>query len=142
MENKQNLSGLRKEDFQQEVSGKAVDLYFLTNENGLEVAITNYGGAIVSIMTPDNKGNFANIIQGHDKLEDYLNSDQPFLSTLVGRYANRIAKGRFCLNGKEYHLAINNGENHLHGGPTGFHARVWEAEQINEHCLVLRYVSS
>ena len=142
MENKQYLSGLRKEDFQQEVSGKAVDLYFLTNENGLEVAITNYGGAIVSIMTPDNKGNFANIIQGHDKLEDYLNSDQPFLSTLVGRYANRIAKGRFCLNGKEYHLAINNGENHLHGGPTGFHARIWEAEQINEHCLVLRYVSS
>ena len=63
MENKQNLSGLRKEDFQQEVSGKAVDLYFLTNENGLEVAITNYGGAIVSIMTPDNKSNFANLIQ-------------------------------------------------------------------------------
>lgn len=106
MENKQYLSGLSKEDFQREVNGKAVDLYFLTNENGLEVAITNYGGAIVSIMTPDNKGNFANIIQGHDKLEDYLNSDQPFLSTLVGRYANRIAKGRFYLNGKEYHWRL------------------------------------
>ena len=63
MENKQNLSGLRKEDFQQEVSGKAVDLYFLTNENGLEVAITNYGGAIVSIMTPDNKSNFAKLLE-------------------------------------------------------------------------------
>ena len=100
MENKQNLSGLRKEDFQQEVSGKAVDLYFLTNENGLEVAITNYGGAIVSIMTPDNKGNFANIIQGHDKLEDYLNSDQPFLRTEKNMIWPSITERTICTAGQ------------------------------------------
>jgi len=142
MENNQNLSGLRREDFQKEVQGKHVDLYFLRNNNGMEVAVTNYGGSLVAIMVPDRDGNVANVIQGHDNIDDCIASPEPFLSTLVGRYGNRIAKGRFTLNGKEYHLAINNGPNHLHGGPTGFHARVWDAEQIDEQTLVLRYVSA
>ena len=136
------LSGLKKEDFQKVINGKETDLFFLTNDNGMEVAITNYGGAIVAIMVPDRDGNVANVIQGHDNIDDCINSPEPFLSTLVGRYGNRICKGCFTLNGKEYHLAINNGPNHLHGGPTGFHARVWDAEQINESSLVLRYVSA
>ena len=142
MENKASLSGLRREDFQKKVQGKDVDLFFLRNENGMEVAITNYGGSLVAIMVPDKNGNFANVIQGHDNIYDCVSSPDPFLSTLVGRYGNRIAKGRFTLNNKEYQLAINNGPNHLHGGPTGFHARVWDAEQINDHTLVLRYVSA
>ena len=142
MENKASLSGLRREDFQKKVQGKDVDLFFLRNENGMEVAITNYGGSLVAIMVPDKNGNFANVIQGHDNIDDCVCSPEPFLSTLVGRYGNRIAKGRFTLNNKEYQLAINNGPNHLHGGPTGFHARVWDAEQINNHTLVLRYVSA
>ena len=142
MENKTCLSGLRREDFQKKVQGKDVDLFFLRNENGMEVAITNYGGSLVAIMVPDKNGNFANVIQGHDNIDDCVSSPEPFLSTLVGRYGNRIAKGRFTLNNKEYQLAINNGPNHLHGGPTGFHARVWDAEQINDHTLVLRYVSA
>ena len=142
MENKTCLSGLRREDFQKKVQGKDVDLFFLRNENGMEVAITNYGGSLVAIMVPDKNGNFANVIQGHDNIDDCISSPEPFLSTLVGRYGNRIAKGRFTLNNKEYQLAINNGPNHLHGGPTGFHARVWDAEQINDHTLVLRYVSA
>ncbi|MBR6926399.1 MAG: galactose-1-epimerase, partial [Bacteroidaceae bacterium] len=119
MENK-NLSGLRQADFQKEVQGKPVDLYFLTNSSGMEVAITNYGGSIVAIMVPDREGNYANVIQGHDNIDDCINSPEPFLSTLVGRYGNRIARGKFSLNGKEYTLAVNNGPNHLHGGPTGF----------------------
>ena len=139
--NKTSLSGLKREDFQKEINGKATDLFFLTNSNGVEVAITNYGGALVAIMVPDKDGNFANVIQGHDNIEDCINSPEPFLSTLVGRYGNRICHGKFTLNQKEYHLAINNGPNHLHGGPTGFHARVWDAEQINDHALVLRYIS-
>ena len=139
--NKSSLSGLKREDFQKEINGKATDLFFLTNSNGMEVAVTNYGGALVAIMVPDKNGNYANVIQGHDNIEDCINSPEPFLSTLVGRYGNRICHGKFTLNQKEYHLAINNGPNHLHGGPTGFHARVWEAEQINDHALVLRYVS-
>ena len=140
--NKPSLSGLKREDFQKEINGKATDLFFLTNENGMEVAITNYGGALVAIMVPDRDGNYANVIQGHDNIDDCVNSPEPFLSTLVGRYGNRICHGKFTLNGKQYNLAINNGPNHLHGGPTGFHARVWDAEQINGHCLVLRYISA
>ena len=76
-----------------------------------------------------------------NNIDDCIASPEPFLSTLVGRYGNRICHGKFSLNGKEYSLAINNGPNHLHGGPTGFHARVWDAEQINEQTLVLRYIS-
>ena len=138
----QSLSGLKKEDFQKEIQGKKVDLYFLHNSNGMEVAVTNYGGSLVAIMVPDRNGNYANVIQGHDNIDDCISSPEPFLSTLVGRYGNRICHGKFTLNGKEYSLAINNGPNHLHGGPTGFHARVWDAEQINDHTLVLRYVSA
>lgn len=138
----QTVSGLRREDFQKVVDGKQVDLFFLRNENGCEVAVTNYGGSLVAIMVPDREGRMANVIQGHDCIDDCIASPEPFLSTLVGRYGNRICRGKFHLNGKEYNLAINNGPNHLHGGPTGFHARAWDAEQVNEHVLVLRYVSA
>lgn len=138
----QTVSGLRREDFQKVVDGKQVDLFFLRNENGCEVAVTNYGGSLVAIMVPDREGRMANVVQGHDCIDDCIASPEPFLSTLVGRYGNRICRGKFHLNGKEYNLAINNGPNHLHGGPTGFHARVWDAEQVNEHVLVLRYVSA
>lgn len=138
MENKL-ISGLKREDFQAVVQGKETDLYTLTNAQGMEVSITNYGGSLVSIMVPDRDGNMANVIQGHDCIQDCLSSPEPFLSTLVGRYGNRICRGKFTMNGKEYSLTINNGPNHLHGGPTGCHARVWDAEQINEHELVLRY---
>ena len=137
-----SLSGLKKEDFQKVIQGKQTDLYFLRNSSGMEVAITNYGGSLVAIMVPDRNGNYANVIQGHDNIEDCISSPEPFLSTLVGRYGNRICHGKFTLNGKEYSLAVNNGPNHLHGGPTGFHARVWDAEQVNDHTLVLRYVSA
>ena len=139
---KAQISGLKREDFQATVQGKETDLYTLRNENGVEVSITNYGGAIVAIMVPDKRGVMANIIQGHDNIKSLMQSPEPFLSTLVGRYGNRIARGRFTMNGKEYKLAVNNGPNHLHGGPTGFHARVWDAEQLNEQELVLRYVSA
>ena len=141
MENKA-ISGLCREDFQKEIGGKQVDLFFLRNSNGYEVAVTNYGGSLVAIMVPDRDGNLANVIQGHDCIDDCISSPEPFLSTLVGRYGNRICRGKFHLNGKAYNLAINNGPNHLHGGPTGFHARVWDAEQIGDHVLVLRYVSA
>ena len=137
-----SLSGLKKENFQKVIQGKQVDLYFLRNSSGTEVAVTNYGGSLVAIMVPDRNGNYANVIQGHDNIDDCINSPEPFLSTLVGRYGNRICHGKFTLNGKQYSLAVNNGPNHLHGGPTGFHARVWDAEQVNDHTLVLRYVSA
>lgn len=141
-EQRPNISGLNPEKFRKTINGKDVNLYTLVNSAGNEVSITNYGGAIVSIMVPDREGNMANVIQGHDNIEDVINSPEPFLSTLIGRYGNRIAKGKYWLNGKEYYLAVNNGPNHLHGGPTGFHARVWDAEQITPQTLVLRYISA
>lgn len=133
------ISGLKRKDFQAMVQGKETDLYTLTNAQGMEVSITNYGGSLVSIMVPDRDGKMANVIQGHDCIQDCLSSPEPFLSTLVGRYGNRICRGKFTMNGKEYSLSINNGPNHLHGGPTGCHARVWDAEQLNDQELVLRY---
>ena len=89
----ENLCGLKREDFQATVQGKQTDLYILRNNVGNEVAITNYGGAIVAIMVPDRDGQLANVIQGHDNIQDVINSPEPFLSTLVGRYANRICRG-------------------------------------------------
>lgn len=139
---KMNLSGLNPKDFQTEIDGKKTDLYILKNQNGYEVAVTNYGGSLVAIMVPDKDGQVANVIQGHDNIQDAIDSPEPFLSTLVGRYGNRIAKGKFTLEGKEYSLSINNGPNHLHGGPTGFHARVWDAEQLSENSLKLHYLSA
>ena len=136
------LSGLKREDFQSTIQGKQTDLYTLVNKHGHEVCSTNYGGALVAIMVPDRNGNIANVIQGHDNIKDVVGSPEPFLSTLIGRYGNRICKGKFQIDGIEYSkLAINNGPNHLHGGPTGFHARVWDAEQKDDQTLVLHYLS-
>lgn len=136
----ENICGLKRKDFQAEVQGKQTDLYILKNKNGNEVAITNYGGALVAIMVPDRDGKRANVVQGHDNIAEVMSSPEPFLSTLIGRYGNRICKGKFTLNGKEYTLAINNGPNALHGGPTGCHARVWDAEKTDEQTLELHYV--
>lgn len=138
----QNICGLKRSNFQATINGKQTDLYILKNKQGNEVAITNYGGALVAIMVPDRNGNLANVVQGHDNIQDVINSPEPYLSTLIGRYGNRIKKGKFTLHGKEYQLAINNGPNALHGGPTGFHARVWNAIQMNEQTLALNYVSA
>ncbi|MBR4389331.1 MAG: galactose mutarotase [Prevotella sp.] len=138
----ENLSGLRRENFQTTINGKQTDLYFLRNNAGSEVAITNYGGAIVAIMVPDRDGKYANVIQGYDNIQDAINSSEPYLSTLIGRFGNRICRGKFQLKGKEYQLAINDGPNALHGGPKGFHARVWDAMQMNDNTLVLNLISA
>ena len=132
-----NVSGLKRENFQKEINGKKTDLFILRNAYKNEVAITNYGGAIVSIMVPDKNGKLANVIQGHDNIDDVINSPEPYLSTLIGRFGNRICKGRFTIGGKEYQLTINNGPNALHGGPTGLHAQVWDAYMVGDQTLVL-----
>ena len=137
-----NLCGLKREDFQTTIHGKKTDLYILKNKKGNEVAITNYGGALVAIMVPDKNGNYANVIQGHDNIQDVINSPEPYLSTLIGRYGNRICKGKFQLNGKEYQIPINDGENSLHGGKSGFNTKVWDALRMNDETVVLNYVSS
>ncbi len=99
-----NLSGLSREDFQKEINDKKTDLFILKNTKGMEVAVTNYGCAILSIMVPDKNGKYANVILGHDSIDHVVNSPEPFLSTTIGRYGNRIAKGKFTLFGEEHEL--------------------------------------
>jgi aldose 1-epimerase len=108
--------------------GTPIDVYTLKNRNGLQVEITTYGGAVVTIKTPDRHGRRADIVLGYADASGYV-SDVSYFGALIGRYANRIARGRFTLNGVEYQLAQNNGVNHLHGGVRGFHKVVWQARE-------------
>jgi aldose 1-epimerase len=101
----------------------------LKNKSGVRTTITDYGAAVTSLFVPDRKGNLADVVLGYDSLDGYVN-DKSYLGVIVGRYGNRIGKGRFVLEGKEYHLTINDGENHLHGGTNGFHKRLWKAEPM------------
>jgi len=121
---------MKKQPFGKTADGQAVDLYTLTNPNGLEAAITNYGGIVVRLKTPDRNGQLADVVLGFDTLDDYLKG-HPYFGAIIGRYGNRIAKGRFQLNGVEYKLAVNNGENHLHGGLKGFDKVVWNARDVS-----------
>lgn len=135
-----NICGLSKKDFRKTIDGKQTDLFILRNANGYEVAVTNYGGAIVACMVPDKDGQIVNVIQGHNSIDEVVNSAECFLSTLIGRWGNRINKGKFTLGGKEYSLALNDGPNHLHGGPTGYHAQVWDANQMDERTVALSLI--
>jgi aldose 1-epimerase len=120
-----------------------VQIYTLTNSHGIEARIMTYGATLVSLRAPDRAGKFANIILGFDTLEPYL-AGVPYFGAVVGRYANRIAGGRFILDGKEYRLPQNDGANSLHGGSRGFDKRVWIAERVqaaSEPALHLSYVS-
>jgi len=119
-----------------------MELYTLTNKNGVQVAITNYGGRVVSIRVPDRQGQMADIVLGFDNLDGYLGND-PYFGAIVGRYANRIAKGRFTLDGVEYKLALNDGPNSLHGGTKGFDKVVWKAMELAKEnsALELTYLS-
>lgn len=123
--------------------GQDVSLYTLTNARGLEVSIANYGGAVVSIKTPDRRGEFADVALGFETLADYVKNPRYF-GGLIGRHANRMALGRFSLNGVEYQLTQNNGVNHLHGGAKGFDKRVWTARDETSNgsaVLHLEYLS-
>lgn len=107
-------------------NGQSAQLFTLRNSHGLEVQLTNYGGIITSLKTPDRDGRFADIVLGYDNLADYVRNS-PYFGAIVGRYANRIARGRFTLDGAAYTLAVNNGPNSLHGGLRGFDKVVWNA---------------
>lgn len=125
------------------VDNKAVYLFTLHNINGLTVKITNYGGIITSIKMPDKNGKSGDIVLGYDSLSSYI-ANSPYFGAIVGRYGNRIAKGHFTLDGKTYKLAVNNGNNSLHGGIKGFDKVVWDAEMLKDSTsagLVLTYLS-
>lgn len=122
---------IEKESFGKTSDGKEVFLYTLTNANGLKATITTYGGIMTSLHVPDSSGKSGDILLGYNDLEGNVN-DSSYLGALIGRYGNRIAKGKFTLDGTEYTLATNNGPNHLHGGVKGFNKVVWDGQAIEQ----------
>ena len=132
-----------KKSFGKTSDGQAVDLYVLTNKNGAELSITNYGGAVVSLKVPDRNGKLADVVLGYDNVDGYVN-DKSYFGAIVGRYGNRIAHAQFVLDGKSYTLAKNNGENSLHGGIKGFNKALWTAKTASAkvgQSLELSYIS-
>jgi len=119
---------IQKQVFGTTADGKQVDLYKLTNANGLEARIMTYGGVVVSLRVPDRQGNLGDVVLGYDQLDGYLKKGAYF-GAIIGRYGNRIGHGRFSLEGHEYKLAQNNGENHLHGGLIGFDKVIWNGTE-------------
>jgi aldose 1-epimerase len=120
----------------------SIKLYTLENKAGMEVKITNYGAIVTSIKVPDRNGKLADIVLGYNDVSDYMNAvDKPYFGAIVGRYGNRIAKGKFTLDGEEYDLATNNGENHLHGGVIGFDKVVWNAEVVGGNAVRFTYLA-
>lgn len=136
---------LPKSNFDTLLAGQKVTLYTLRNHNGMVAQITNYGARLVSLWVPSKKGGFKDVLWGYPTIKAYLSATDVFAGPIVGRYGNRIAKGKFSLDGKEYSLTLNNNGNHLHGGINGFWKKVWNAKPAKsaqgEDALVLTYVS-
>jgi len=127
-------------NFKATIDGKQTDLYVLKNGN-MQVAITNYGARVVSIVVPDKNGKPTDVSVGFDAVQPYTEGADTYFGAVVGRYGNRIAKGKFAVDGNQYTLATNNGANSLHGGNKGFSRVVWDAQQVNDSTLVLAYLS-
>jgi aldose 1-epimerase len=141
MQANQTKSGLIPENFSGTVDGKDVKMYVLTNSKGAEATVINYGAKIVSLSVPDKNGKLTDVVLGHNNLNEYLHSEEPYFGAVCGRTGNRIAKGQFTLDGVAYKLAVNNGPNNLHGGIKGFNAVVWDAKQLNSRTLELKYLA-
>lgn len=127
--------------FKDTVDGKPTGLYILKNKNNVEAALTNYGARVVSLLVPDKNGRMTDVILGYDSIGKYVHQPESFFGAIVGRYGNRIAKGKFKLGGKTYSLAINNPPNSLHGGKKGFGSSVWDAHQLNDQAVEFTYLS-
>ena len=127
--------------FNSTVDGQPTTLYVLKNSGKVQAAITNYGARVVSLLVPDKNGVLTDVALGYDSIGPYVHGPETYFGAIVGRYGNRIAKGKFKLNGKEYTLATNNGPNSLHGGKKGFGAVVWKANQLNDSTVELTYLS-
>jgi aldose 1-epimerase len=123
------------------VNDKQTDFYVLKNTNGLEAAISTYGGRIVGLIAPDKNGEMADVVTGFDSLDVYLEASEVFHGALIGRVGNRIAKGEFTLDGITYSVPVNNGPNQLHGGVDGFHNQLWTVNEVTGNSIVLSYLS-
>ena len=141
MDRANTLDRIDRKDFQKTVNGKEVDLFLLSNSSGAEISVINFGGKIVSITVPDRNGNRIDVVLGKNNIDDYMNDQEQYFGAICGRTANRVANGRFFLEGREYRLTVNNGPNNLHGGIKGFNAVVWDARQLDDNTLELSYLS-
>lgn len=143
VDKKEGNMSVTKESWAKTKDGQAVDIYTLNNSNGAVAKITNYGAIVTELCIPDKDGDLADVVCGFKTLAEY-EAGHPYFGSIVGRYGNRIAKGKFTLDGTEYSLATNNDENHLHGGDVGFDKKVWSAEAVENEKSVgvkLTYVS-
>jgi len=129
------------DSFKKEIDGKQTALYTLKNKNNAEAIFTNYGGRLVSLLVPNKEGKLVDVVVGFKSINDYEKSTEPYFGATIGRYGNRIAKGKFTLEGKTYSLFTNNGQNTLHGGKKGYQYVVWDATQPSANTLVLHYLS-
>lgn len=127
--------------YETNIDGKNVKLFTLKNKQGAMVTISNYGGRVVSLLVPDKDNKLTDVVLGYDSIGAYRKKGEPFFGALIGRYGNRIGKGKFTLNGTEYTLQLNDGPNTLHGGADGFFSKVWDAKQLDDQKLELTYVS-
>ena len=137
---KQSCIDLNPEDFQKMVNDKQTNLYFLRNGD-ITMAVTDFGGRFVSLCTPDKNGTLADVVLGFKSIDGYLDANEAYHGALIGRVGNRIANGKFELGDETYTLPLNNGPNHLHGGPKGFHNQVWDVKSVSENSIVLTYLS-
>lgn len=133
-------AGIQRAPFGTLPGGEAVEIFTLTNANGIELKAIGYGGIITSLKVPDRDGKLDDIVLGFDRLDDYV-KDHPFFGAIIGRYGNRIARGQFTLDGQTYKLATNNGPNHLHGGNKGFDKVPWKVEPAGKNALSFSRVS-
>ena len=136
----QNKAGLSPEAFRGVIDGKTVQLYTLTNKVGAEAHFINQGAKLVSLVVPSRSG-YTDVILGHDSLDEYIHSEEAYFGAICGRYANRIARGHFTIDGVSYELPINNGPNSLHGGLKGFNAVIWEGEELASNKVAFTYTS-
>jgi aldose 1-epimerase len=124
------------------INGKQVKLFELSNKNNIKALFTNYGGRLISLLIPNQDTSYTDVVVGFKSIDDYISSTEPYFGATIGRYGNRIAKGKFSIDNQSYQLAINNAPNTLHGGKIGFQYVIWDAKQINSHTLELTYLSS
>ncbi|RZK33317.1 MAG: galactose mutarotase, partial [Pedobacter sp.] len=129
------------DSFQKEIDVKKTSLYTLKNKNNAEAIFTNYGGRLVSLLIPDQDKKLVDVVVGFKSVADYEKATEPYFGATIGRFGNRIAKGKFTLEGKQYQLFTNNGQNTLHGGKKGYQYVVWDAKQINENTVQFDYLS-
>jgi aldose 1-epimerase len=139
--NKTNTVSLNPKDFEKTIDGKETALFTLQNKSGAKAMITNYGGRLVSLFVPDKDGNLTDVVAGFDEVTGFKESAEPYYGATIGRVGNRIAKGKFTLDGNTYTIVTNDGQNTLHGGKKGFQDVVWDGKQVDDHTLELHYLS-